>query len=95
MNMWIVVPIVAIALAAGAAAAWQVSQTPAKPAVTDAKPEGQAPAEKPDPYVLNHTMKLIDDKTDKNLKDYEGKVVLIVNVASKCGYTKQYSGLEK
>ncbi len=35
------------------------------------------------------------DATVQKMSDYEGKVLLIVNTASKCGFTKQYEGLQK
>jgi glutathione peroxidase len=43
---------------------------------------------------LDFVVKDIDGK-DVKLSDYKGKVILIVNVASKCGNTPQYKGLEK
>jgi len=43
--------------------------------------------------VFDFSAKTIDGKTRK-LADYKGKVLLIVNTASKCGFTPQYKGLE-
>jgi glutathione peroxidase len=45
------------------------------------------------PAPLNFTMKSLDGK-DVDLSKYEGKVVLIVNVASECGLTPQYETLQ-
>lgn len=45
------------------------------------------------PPALDFTMKNIEGK-EVNLCDYKGNVLLVVNVASRCGYTPQYKGLE-
>ena len=47
------------------------------------------------PQTLNFTMRTLAGEQQVNLCEaYLGKVVLIVNTASKCGYTYQYEGLE-
>jgi glutathione peroxidase len=45
------------------------------------------------PTVFDFKMKDIDGK-DVKLKKYKGNVLLVVNTASKCGYTPQYEGLQ-
>lgn len=44
--------------------------------------------------VFDFKAKLIDGK-EVSLSDYRGQAVLIVNTASRCGFTKQYASLEK
>ena len=44
--------------------------------------------------IYDFTMKSIEGKEVK-LESYKGKVLLIVNTASKCGFTKQYDGLQE
>ena len=44
--------------------------------------------------ILDHEMETLDGKKVNLAKKYKGKVVLLVNVASKCGNTKQYKPLE-
>ena len=44
--------------------------------------------------MLDYTMKRLDG-SQQALEDYRGKVLMLVNVASECGYTPQYSGLQK
>lgn len=51
-------------------------------------------ADSPQKSVLDFTMKNIEGE-DVPLSMYKGKVIMIVNVASKCGLTPQYEGLQK
>lgn len=81
------------------------SQPAEKPAHKPTDKPKDAPAEQPKTeqpkeakvnpaYVLDTKVGRMDGTSD-DLAIYKGKVVLIVNVASKCGFTPQYAGLEK
>lgn len=72
----------------------ETAQTPAPtPAVVDVPPSASSTPVSEVPPVLNFTMNDIQGNP-VNLADYQGKAILIVNVASKCGFTRQYGGLE-
>lgn len=45
--------------------------------------------------IYDFKLKSLDGKSEISLSKYKGKKMLLVNVASKCGYTKQYAGLQK
>ena len=46
------------------------------------------------PKILNHEIRVLDSTEFINLCKYEDKVVLAVNVASRCGFTYQYESLQ-
>src|SRR5512137_1790619 len=73
----------ALAAAALTLCAWLVA-TPARAA----EPAGCPP-------LLDHTFNRLQTGEAQSLCQYRGKVLLVVNTASLCGYTYQYEGLEK
>ena len=59
-----------------------------------AAPAAQAAEPSSCPPTLNHTFPRLQDEKPQSLCQYAGKVVLVVNTASFCGFTGQYKGLE-
>jgi len=46
------------------------------------------------PPLLDHTFNRLQNGESQSLCQYRGRVILVVNTASYCGYTHQYEGLE-
>ena len=98
----VVTAVASLALAAGSAAQ-NAAQGGAQPGAPTAPAQSapSSPADDPakkdpakkGPAVLTYTLKDIDGK-DVDLAQFKGKVVMLVNVASRCGLTPQYEALE-
>nr|WP_238264394.1 glutathione peroxidase [Cupriavidus pauculus] len=78
----------ALAAAAAASLLPQPARAAEKAATVSAQPAGNCPA------ALNFRFPRLQDESPQNLCQYAGKVVLVVNTASYCGFTPQYEGLE-
>jgi len=77
---------IAILTAVATAASAQTGGQPPPPAAHQA---AQCPS------LLRHTVPRLQDEAPQDLCQFAGRVLLVVNTASYCGYTGQYDGLEK
>lgn len=77
------------ALVSSGASAQPTGVVPHRPVVLPGTTPAACPA------LLKQSFKRLQDEAPQDLCQYAGKVVLVVNTASYCGFTKQYEGLEK
>jgi glutathione peroxidase len=71
-----------------------VAQGPVKDILRPATPPAAAASPGQCPPLLQHTFARLQDEKPQSLCQYAGRVVLVVNTASFCGFTSQYKGLE-
>lgn len=64
-------------------------------AASPAAPPVQAAPKAACPALLQHTFPRLQDNQPQPLCQFSGKVLLVVNTASYCGFTSQFEGLEK
>ena len=70
------------------------SAAPAQAGAAAGKPGNSAAPAAACPALLQHTVLRLQDEQPQSLCQYSGKVLLVVNTASFCGFTGQYEGLE-
>ena len=73
-----------------AAVSWALPVAAAQPAAGVASPATSAAC----PKLLQHSFKRLQDGQSQGLCQFSGKVLLVVNTASYCGFTSQFEGLE-
>lgn len=62
---------------------------------TMSPPNSASPSAKACPSLLQHTFPRLQDESPQSLCQFSGQVILVVNTASYCGFTRQYDGLER
>ena len=72
------------------ATVWGLLAAPAAMAQTAAPVASKSATAAACPAILQHEFPRLQDDAPQNLCQYAGKVVLVVNTASFCGFTKQY-----
>jgi glutathione peroxidase len=77
-------PVLCLALAAAAVPTWSFAQSAPRQAAAASCPA-----------LLNQQFPRLQDEKQQSLCQYAGKVLLVVNTASYCGFTPQYEGLEE
>ena len=80
-------------IAASTAACFAQTAGAASPRAPEQRTVAQAPAACP--ALLARRIPRLQDEAPQDLCQHAGKVILVVNTASFCGYTRQYEGLER